>query len=141
MRFLTLALMLALASCVTLGRPKLPLDGIEAEQVHHNIWRIFVRGHDFTSQAAANDYAILQTAQTTIAHGGTHFIVMSPSGVVPVSAIDPGSSYAILGPGEEAIIKIVTVRRGRSAPADAFAADAVLRSIRARLLSVNWCGC
>lgn len=141
MRFLPLALMLLLTSCVTPGRPKVLLDGIEAEQVHHNIWRIFVKGHDFPSEAAANDYAILQIAQTTIAHGGTHFIVLSPPGLHPVSTIDPGSNYAVLGPGQETVVKIITAQHGRHERPDAFLADAVLRSIRARLLTVNWCGC
>jgi hypothetical protein len=140
MRFLTLALMLLLASCVTPGRPEVRLDGVEAEQVRRDIWRIFVKGHDFPSEAAANDYAILQIAQTTIAHGGTHFVVLSPPGLRPVSTADPGSNYIVLGPGRQATIKIITAGRGHVRP-DAFRAEAVLRSIRARLLSVNWCGC
>jgi hypothetical protein len=141
MRILAIVLMLALSSCVTPWHPHVLLDGVEAQRLSHNTWRIFVRGHDFASAAAANDYAILQTAQTTIAHGGTHFVVLSPAGVAPVSSVDPGSSYAILKPGEDTIIKIVAVRRGRTAPADAFDADQVLRSIRARILAANWCGC
>jgi hypothetical protein len=139
--FLPFALMLLVTSCVTPGRPKVLLDGVEAERVHHDIWRIFVKGHDFPSEVAANDYAILQIAQTTIAHGGTHFIVLSPPGLLPVSTVDPGANYTMLGPGRETVIRIIIAPRGRHVRRDAFSAEAVLRSIRGRLLAVNWCGC
>jgi hypothetical protein len=137
MRFLAVALMLLVTSCVTPGTPKVRLDGVEAERVHHDVWRIFVKGHDFQTETAANDFAIMQIAETTIAHGGTHFVVLSPPGVLPVSTVHPGSHYAVLGRGRETLIKIITARRGQRVRPDAFSAEAVLRSVRARLVAVN----
>jgi hypothetical protein len=133
MRILTVALTLALAGCVTPFRPRIPLDGVEAHQLRRDTWRIVIRGNDF-SAAAVNDYVLLQIAQTTIAHGATHFIVLGPAGNMAFSTVDPSFSYTLLKPGEDTLIKIITVRPGKTAPAGAFTADQVLQFVRGRLL-------
>jgi hypothetical protein len=133
MRILTFAVTLALAGCITPFRPRIPLDGVEALQIRRDTWRLVVRGNDFRSATVANDFVLLQAAQTTIAHGATHFIVLSPAGNVPFSAVDPGFSYTIAKPGEDTIIKIITIKPGKRAPSAALDADRVLQVVRARL--------
>jgi hypothetical protein len=133
MRILTVAVTLALAGCITPFRPRIPLDGVEAQQIRRDTWCL-VWGNDFPSATVANDFVLLQAAQTTIAHGATHFIVLSPAGNVPLSAVDPRfSDYMIAKPGEVTIIRIITIKPGKRAPSAALDANQVLRVDRARL--------
>jgi hypothetical protein len=126
--FMALALMLALAGCVTPWRPRVFPDGVEAEQVGRHRWHIFVRGNDFPSDAVANDFMLLDAAQTTIARGGTHFVVLGTSG----DGIDAGPDHEP-SLGRDAVIRIVTVGYGARPPWGAIDADRLLRFIRAKL--------
>jgi hypothetical protein len=135
MRILTVALALGLASCVNPYRPKVLLDGIEAHHIRQDTWRIAIRGNDFPSTPPLGYFVLLQTAQTTIAHGGTHFIVLNPAANNPFSPAGPGFGYAGAKPSEDLVIKIITVKSGKRAPAGSFDADQVLQFARARLLN------
>jgi len=131
MRILILALTLGLASCINPYRPRVLLEGVEAHHVRRDIWRIIVRGNDFPWTPPLIDYVLVQTAQTTIAHGGTHFIVLSPT--VNMAQFEQGFSPVSLPQSDEMIIRIIVVRPSKRAPAGAFDAEGVLRSARARL--------
>jgi hypothetical protein len=131
MRILILALTLGLASCINPYRPRVLLEGVEAHHVRRDIWRITVRGNDFPSTPPLIYYALVQTAQTTIAHGGTHFIVLSPT--VAPSPFERGFGTVSMTQSDEMIIRIIVVGLGKRAPAGAFDAEQVLRFARARL--------
>jgi hypothetical protein len=133
MRILTIALTLGLASCINPYRPKVLLDGVEAHQIRRDTWRIFVRGNGFPFSPPVVYFVLLQAAQTTIAQGGTHFIVLNVAANAEFIAIGPGFSYTSDKPSEDLIIKIITVKPGNSAPAGAFDADQVLQFARAHL--------
>jgi len=133
MRILILALTLGLASCINPYRPRVLLEGVEAHHVQRDIWRITVRGNDFPWTPPLIDYVLVQTAQTTIAHGGTHFIVLSPTVDMASSPFDRSFSTVSMTQSDEMIIRIVVVRPGKRAPAGAFDAEGVLRLARARL--------
>jgi hypothetical protein len=121
MRILTLALTLALASCIAPYHAPVLSGGAEARQIRRDIWRIFVRGPDFPSAARARDFVLLQAAQTTLARG-THFIVLSPAVAGDITT-----------PGEGLVIKIIAVTPGTPAPAGAINADRLAQIVRARL--------
>ncbi|SDR63943.1 hypothetical protein SAMN05519103_09211 [Rhizobiales bacterium GAS113] len=130
MRILTLALTLALASCIAPYQPPVLSSGAEARQIRRDTWRIFVRGPDFPSAAVAQDFVLLQAAQTTLARG-THLIVLSPA--VGFSTAEPTVASNIATPGEGLVIRIITVRPGKPAPAGAINADRLAQIVRARL--------
>jgi hypothetical protein len=129
MRILTFALLLTLASCVTPGRPWALLGGVEAQQIGPRTWRLAIRGHDFPSASVRDDLVLLQAAQTTIAHGGTHFVVLRLPEAKASALLAPGTAPA-LRPIED--IRIMAVRPGRRPPADAIDAYRLQRSLRAR---------
>jgi hypothetical protein len=138
MRILALALPLGLASCVAPDRPRVLLGGVEAQQIGGRTWLLLRRHNDFPSAAVFGDFVLLQAAQTTIAHGGTHFIVLpaTPSEASWPAAVWPFAPA--LTPIED--IRIVTVRPGARPPDGALDANYVLRSVRARLVwaSEGW---
>jgi hypothetical protein len=129
---LALGLVPALASCVAPDRPRIVLGGVEAQQVDARTWRLVLRYRDFPSAALFEDFVLLQAAQTTIAHGGTHFIVLPTTR----NAISwPAATWPFapsLTPIED--ITIFTVRPGARPPDGALDANFVLRSVRARLV-------
>ena len=131
-RVIAAALSLGLASCVASDRHNFLLGGVEAQQIHRDTWLLVQRGNDFPSQAALADFVMLQAAQTTIAHGGTHFIVLPPSELPPMRSVTTGLVVHPVRPIED--IRIVRVRRGGRPPAGAFDADYTLRLVRAKLV-------
>ena len=77
---------------------------------------------------------LLQAAQTTIAHGGTHFVVLNPASA-GLSAMGPGFASPLVKPADGLVIKILSVKPGKMAPMRAVDAYRALRIVRARLAS------
>jgi hypothetical protein len=72
-----------------------------------------------SQRVAIRGFLAVPQRQTTIAQGGTHFIVLNVAANAEFIAIGPGFSYTSDKPSEDLIIKIITVRPGNSAPAGA----------------------
>ena len=139
MRMALTAMTLTLGGCVTPGRAKILLDGVEADQIRQDIWRINVWRNDFTSAGIANDFGLLQIAQTMIVHGGKHFVVLSSATNAPRKAwrphaepaFDAGIAKAGKGDRDRQAGRGSAARGARCRPRPAFRAGAPLTA-RAR---------
>jgi hypothetical protein len=151
-KILAAAVAVALSGCATPYQSMGFTGGVEAQQVLQDTWRIVARGNGYTSATRIQDYVLLKAAETTIANGGTHFVVLNSAdrtntavgqtpgsvsttvvGHTAFSTVDPGVSYNIVKPGEDTMIKIITVKAGETAPAGALAADQIVQFVGPRV--------
>lgn len=126
--------------------------GVAASQITSDTYRISSRGNGYTSNTTIQDYMLLKAAETTQAAGATHFVVISSAdatrtsiGQTPGSAtttfsmgtarttFDPGMTYQISKPGEDAYIRIVRLNPGQQPPPGAFAAAEIITFIGPRV--------
>jgi hypothetical protein len=126
--------------------------GVEAQQMTANTFRIVARGNGFTNAITIQDYVALKAAETTRQAGGTHFMVISASdassagyvstpghmqtsviGNTAYSTYNPGSTYQILKPGQDAYIRVINVPAGQNPPGGAMSADEVIQFVGARI--------
>lgn len=125
--------------------------GVEARQMTADTYNIIARGNGYTSDATIQDYAILKAAETTIAAGGTHFVVLgvedttrtsvgqtagygqvSVYGNTAYGTYSPGYTYPIVKPGQQMLIQVILVRSG-NAPQGAISAAEVVAFIGPRV--------
>lgn len=123
------------------------MGGVEARQMTGDVWSISARGNAYTSTETIVDYVLLKAAETTIAAGGTHFIVLDVqdstrvgTGYTPVTANTTGygnyatttfyggNAYPIVRPGQSLLIRVLS-----SPAAGAFDAAEIIAIIGARV--------
>jgi len=88
---LVVVLAAAAAGCTTRYQELGPAGGVTASKMTADVWRISARINHLTAPTAAQDYVLLKAAETTIAAGGTHFVI--------VGLNDVGSTQAGRHPG------------------------------------------
>lgn len=76
-RSIVLAVVLvAAAGCATRYQELGPAGGVTASKMTADVWRISARINHLTDPTAAQDYVLLKAAETTVAAGGTHFVIV-----------------------------------------------------------------
>jgi len=152
--FALASLLLGLAACAA-PTPYQPLGaggGVAAQQLTADTFRILARGNGVTDPAAVEDYMLLKAAETTLAAGGTHFVLVTTTdatatsttqgpteirtvvqGDTSVTTVDPGQSFTFVAPGRDAIIRVVTVRPGATPPEGAFDAAEIVAFVAPRV--------
>jgi hypothetical protein len=73
MRWPVMLAALAVAGCSTPYQ-----EGVAAEQMTADTFRIVARGNAYTADTALQDYTVLKAAKTTKNMGGTHFTSSAP---------------------------------------------------------------
>jgi hypothetical protein len=155
-RFFFLSLCLALGACVQpTGYHEMDwTGGASAQKITHDTYRIVARGNGVTYSETVKDFALLKAAETTVAAGGTHFLVV---GTDDASSVTVGSTpgrvttnvlassvttsyrspetYAIPKPGQDLMIQVLKVNPGDQAPPGAFSALEVINSVAPRVKS------
>lgn len=146
-------LALALSGCLSTPYQERGFTGgVQAQQITSNTWRITARGNGFTSDSTVQDFALLKAAETTLAAGGTHFIILAVEdaerrsvGYTPTtvntsvygnnatSYVTGGAPYTIVKPGQNLIIQVVSVGLGRAAPANSFSASEIVSIVGSRV--------
>jgi hypothetical protein len=71
------ALALMTAGCSTPYQETGLMGGVSATQIDSNTFRVMARGNAFTSIDAIQNYALLKSAETTLAAGDDFFIILS----------------------------------------------------------------
>jgi hypothetical protein len=143
MRIALLLLALALAGCSTPYQgPDYMGDGVSAQRITSNTFKIVVRGNAITSGLATQDYTALKAAETAKQAGGTHFVFISgvdASSEGPVTtggkakkpatstAYPPTTVYQFIRPGQDAYIRVLTVEPGQPLPSGSFSAEEMIR--------------
>jgi hypothetical protein len=145
---------LFLCGCVN-PTPYQPMDwtgGVSAEPITSDTFRIVARGNGVTYSEMIKDYALLKAAETTIAAGCTHFLVLDAdnqstttthttpgtvttrvSGSSVRTEYDPGVTSNIHKPGQDLTIKVLKIEPGKTAPTGAYLAEEVLKNVSPRV--------
>lgn len=126
--------------------------GVTAEPVMTDVYRIIARGNGYTSLDRVQDFVLLKAAETTLAAGGSHFVVVNEanrtsviSGQTPgtvqtsvygrtaFTTYNPGTTYNIVRPGEAVLIRVIRLKPGEAPPPGAFPAHDIVNNIGPRL--------
>jgi len=70
-------LLAALAGCgATKYQPEGVKGGFSEVQLDRNVFRVTFSGNTYTKGQLAEDYALLRSAEVTLAHGFSHFVIV-----------------------------------------------------------------
>jgi hypothetical protein len=145
-----------LASCQTPYQEPGLTGGVTASPITNDTYRISARGNGYTAANTIQDYVLLKAAETTLAKGGTHFVVVTSAdatrqqigqtpgmmqtniiGKTAYTTYTPGITYDIVKPGQDTIIQILTIPNGVTPPMGAFPAQQVFDNINPRVKRVK----
>ncbi len=151
-RVVVLGLSLGMTACATKYQDAGFTGGVRAEQLTADTYRIVARGNGYTSGTTVQDYALLKAAETTQKAGGTHFLiggnqtasslqtVVTPGyaqtniyGRTAVTTYSPGYVSAIVKPGADMYVRVVTVPTGKEPPPGAISAAEIVQFIGCRV--------
>ena len=141
-----------LGSCATKYQEMGFAGGVSAQPVMTDVYRIQARGNAYTGSAAVQDFYLLKAAETTLAAGGSYFLIIgaenqtrvsteqtpgyantSMIGNTAITTYSPGSTYNMIKPGQDVMVKVLRIRAGEMPPQGAFPADDIVRTIGPRL--------
>jgi hypothetical protein len=141
------------ASCQTQYQEPGLTGGVTAVPITNDTYRISARGNGYTAANTIQDYVLLKAAETTLAKGGTHFLILNSAnatqqtvgqtpgmmqtnviGNTAYSTYTPGITYDIVKPGQDVIIQVINVANGAAVPAGAFPAQQVFDNINPRVI-------
>jgi hypothetical protein len=126
-------------------------DGVAAEQITADTFRIVARGNAYTPDTALQDYTVLKAAKTTKSMGGTHFLIVSTAeattghvttpgqwqtsvvGKVAFTADDPSSVRSLVKPGQDTYIRVLKVPPGHAPPPGGLSADEIIFFVGGRV--------
>lgn len=139
---------LTLSGCST-TYGELGMDGgVAAAPITSDTYRISSRGNGFTDATVIQDFALLKAAEVTLAAGKTHFVIVDNADASTRSTgqtagtfnnfggfatYNPGTTYDIVEPGKDLLIRVLTVGPGETAPQGSFPAQEVYDSINPRV--------
>jgi hypothetical protein len=111
---LTLAITFAILGCASPYQSYGFAGGFKETQLDTNVWRVFFEGNGYTQSDRAEDFAMLRSAELTLANGFTHFAFSSSktgkdistySRPVRVYSSDTSSAIRVTGGTTEIISK------------------------------------
>ena len=135
-------------------------DGVAADQMAADTFRIRSRGNGATEHATIEDYALLRAAETVKGACFTHFVVLDGADrteveesvtpahwtkTVEVKEVDgkkvkvenrsftPESRSITIRPGQDLIVRGLTVGSDEAAPEEALSADEIIRHVGSRV--------
>ena len=145
-------LSIALAGCATKYQEMGFTGGVSAEPVMTDVYRITAHGNGYTSPDRVQDFVLLKAAETTLAAGGSHFVVVNEAnrtnvvtgqtpatmqtnvyGRTAFTTYNPGTTYNIVKPGEAVLIRVLRIKSGEKPPPGAFPAQDIANTIGPRL--------
>jgi hypothetical protein len=145
-------LAVTLAGCATKYQDMGFAGGVAAEPVMTDVYRIVARGNGYTAQARVQNFVLLKAAETTLGAGGSHFIVLDQSnqtnvavgqtpgslqtnvyGRTAFTTYTPGTTYNIVKPGQDVMIRVVRLKPGETPPPGAFPAQDIANTLGPRL--------
>ena len=149
LRFAALAALCAcIAACSTTYGKMGFTGGVAAAPVTSDVYRISARGNAYTDQTVIQDYVLLKAAETTLAAGQTHFTILGGTDATAHATgqtagtfntfgsfvtYNPGYTYDIIKPGQDANIRVWTPKGGEAIPPNTFPAQEVFDNINPRV--------
>jgi hypothetical protein len=74
--FIAVSAVLSLVACATAYQPQGLSGGFTETQLDKNIFRVSFKGNGYTNADRAEEMALLRSADLTLKHGFTHFIIV-----------------------------------------------------------------
>ena len=135
-------------------------DGVSADRISADTFRIRSRGNEMTEHATVDDYALLRAAETVRMNCMTHFVVLDGADRTEVSetvtpaewvktrekkvvdgkevwvetrSYTPESHSISVRPGQDLVVRGLVVPAGQPAPPEAIAVDEVLTYVGTRV--------
>lgn len=144
---------MSLAACSTTYGPKDSSgQGVDAAAITSDTYRISALGSGVTDPNTIQDFALLKAAETTLAAGHTHFVVVSAQdasrhstyrsagtinsnvyGSSVFTTYNPGQTYNIVQPGQDLMIRVFTPKSNTQLPPGTFPAQEVFDAINPRV--------
>lgn len=90
---------LAMGGCASRYQELGPAGGVAAAKMTEDVWRISARGNALTESTAVQDFVLLKAAETTIAAGASHFVIVGMQDVGPARVGRQTGLYAFGGAG------------------------------------------
>ena len=87
-RLAVVIISLALAGCATGYKPDGNLGGYSETQLDTNSFKVDYKGNAYTAREHAQDYVLLRSAEVTLEHGFSHFIIVDAQQDEQVQLID-----------------------------------------------------
>ena len=125
----------ALTSCATKYQDMGFMGGVSAQPIMTDVYRIRARGNGYTASATVQDFYLLKAAETTIGAGGSHFLIMAADnqtrvatgqtpgyantsvvGNTAFTTYTPGTTYNIVKPGQDVMIRVLHLSAGGDSP-------------------------
>jgi hypothetical protein len=141
-----------LGGCATKYQDMGFTGGVAAEPVMTDTYRILARGNGYTAAARVEDFVLLKAAETTLAAGGSYFMVLNQNnqtnvmtgqtpgtvqtnvyGRTAFSTYTPGTTYNIVKPGEDVMIRVLRLKASEAPPPGAFPAQDIVNTLGPRL--------
>ncbi len=152
MRRVMALLALTLSACSTKYQDMGISGGVAAHQMTASTFRIETRGNGYTGQSQVQDYTMLKAAETAKKHGASHFLLITAADASSVGNVtlpgnaqttvhgntayttySPAQNIRIFKPGQDAYIRVLTVRPGEQPPPGAISADEVIQFVGSRV--------
>jgi hypothetical protein len=140
---------LALAGCATRYQEMGATGGVTAAQMTDDLWRITARGNLYTDAATIQDHVLLKAAETTVAAGRTHFVIVGKhdagrggsSGLYTIGTLGGSNEqfgYGLIGSGrrelgEDLMIRILPLDIPAEDKADAIDARQIIANVGRRV--------
>lgn len=87
-------LFIVLSGCATAYKRDGFTGGFSETQLGENVWRVTFIGNGYTHKHRAEDFALLRSAELTLANGYTHFFLTDSNSSTQTSAFTtPSTSY------------------------------------------------
>ena len=82
------------------------MGGVEAQMITSDVARISARGNALTDQARITDFVLLKAAQTALAHGFSHFAIVSAANATQsgVTMNEYTGVHTYVKPGEDVFV-------------------------------------
>lgn len=138
-----------LGGCATRYQEMGATGGVAAARITDDVWRISARGNLHTDTGTIQDYVLLKAAETTVAAGRTHFVIVGKQGLGRSGSAGLYSSQAfgtsneqfgfgLIGgarrePGEDLMIRILPLDPPKDEAAEAIDARQIVANVGGRV--------
>lgn len=143
------AVVMGLAGCATRYQEMGPTGGVTAAPITDDLWRISARGNLYTDAGTIQDFVLLKAAETTVAAGRTHFVIVGKhdagrggsSGLYTQQALGTSTEqhgFGLVGSGrrqigEDLMIRLLPLAAPAADKAEAIEAKQIIDNVGRRL--------
>lgn len=143
-----LGVLVALAGCQTAYSEMTGREGVRAEPILDDVYRIRARGNIFTEAATVEDFILLKAAETTVAAGAKYFVIEEEKNRTTVMRerlpgysfsgsgtrmTIPGASEDLVEPATDVKIRVLRLAPKAPVPKDALDADQIIANVGPRV--------